>query len=195
MQGLDSTKEKLGCIIHQIKQSIEPNLNTNKTMKKLIFLFAVSMISVLHAKTFNTAIEYNNFLVDEQKQVIAKISDVTDALISDHFNAKVVWKAQKALEKQCDKAVKNVEKADTYPGALEFKKSMLDLLKYYQKFSKTDFKEVCTIYCKDYRSDDDIKRVGEILDMFDLMEQVNLLLFEYAQADFATANNFTVAKN
>jgi hypothetical protein len=160
-----------------------------------MFLFAVSMISVLHAKTFDTAIEYNNFLIHEQKAVIAKISDVTDALIADNFNAKAVWKAQKALEKQCDKSVKNVENTDAYAGAMDFKNSMLDLLKYYQKFGKEDFKEICTIYCKDYRSDDDNKRIGEILDMFDLMEQVNLLLFEYAQADFANANNFTVAKN
>src|SRR5688572_30444610 len=104
-------------------------------MKKLMFLFAVSMVTVLHAKTFDSAIEYNNFLINEQSAVVEKIGDVTDALLADKFNAKAVWKAHKALEKQCNKAVKNVETADAYAGGLDFKNAMLDLLKYYQEFT------------------------------------------------------------
>jgi hypothetical protein len=164
-------------------------------MKQLMILFAISMVTMLHAKTFDSAIEYNNFLINEQKAVITKISDVTNALLAEDFKANAVWKAHKTLEKQCNKSVKAVETADAYAGGVDFKKSMLDLLLCYQEFANNGFKEVCTIYCKDTKSDEEIKKIGEVLDMFDLMEQLNLILFEYAQADYANANNFTVAKN
>ncbi len=162
-------------------------------MKKLMLIIAVSMVSVLHAKTFKTAVEYNNFLVGEQKSVIEKINAVYDILNKD-FDEKQAWKAHKMLVKQCDLAIKNVTKATAFENNEDFKKASLDLLNCYHDYTNNGLAEIIGIYANTNRTQADVDRFNALVDTFELLEGLNLLLFEYAQEDFANANNFTVAK-
>lgn len=159
-----------------------------------MLIIAVSMVSVLHAKTFKTAVEYNNFLVGEQKSIVEKINNVYAVMGEDVFNLNKVTKARKQFEKQCNAGITKVTKAGAFEGNDAFKTACLDLFKCYQDYATNGLAEMIAIFAMENRTQADVDRYDAIVSEFELMAGIDFLLFEYAQEDFADANNFTVSK-
>lgn len=162
-------------------------------MKKLMLIIAVSMVSVLHAKTFKTAVEYNNFLVGEQKAIVEKINNVYAVMGEDVFNLSKVKKARKQLEKQCASSIKKVAGTDAYQSNEDFKKACLTLFDCYNEYASNGLAEMVSIFANKNRTQVDVDRYDEIVSNFDLIAGIDFLLFEYAQEDFALANDFVLA--
>lgn len=159
-----------------------------------MLIIAVSMVSVLHAKTFKTAVEYNNFLVGEQKAIVEKINHVYDVMGADVFSLSKVTQARKQLEKQCTSSIGKVGKIGAFEGNDAFKKACLDLFNCYKDYASNGLAEMISIYAMKNRTQADVDRYDEIVSTFELLAGIDFMLFEYAQEDFAETNNFTVSK-
>ena len=160
-----------------------------------MLIITVSMVSVLHAKTFKTAIEYNDFLVNEQRAIVAKINKVYAFMDVNTFDAKLAGEAQKELAIQCNQSIKDVTNADAFENDDDFKSSTLSLFDCYKNYADSGLVEMIGIWANSNRTQLDVDRYNDIVSSFNLLEGLYFTFFEFAQEDFAAANNFTLAKN
>ncbi len=164
-------------------------------MKKLMLVIAVSMVSVLHAKTFKTAIEYNNFIVGEQVELIHQIDELYEMINGVEFNAPLTKKTQKALSKQCSRSIKKIKQMGAFAGNDEFRSAGIVLLNCYLDHVNSDLVEIISIRENSKSTEADFDRAKEMIDEFDLACLVYFTLFEMAQEKFADDNHFSLSEN
>ncbi len=165
-------------------------------MKKLMLIIAVSMVSFLHAATtFTTAVEYNNFIIDEQVSIVEKQNRLFEVMNADVLDAKLARQLQKEFAKQCDLSISKIKQIGAFDGNLEFKKACLSLFNCYKQYAKQGLPKIISIFENPKRTEADIDRFNKIQDEYELSCSVCFALLEEVQAAFAAKHNFTIDKN
>ncbi len=164
-------------------------------MKKVILMMAVvSMITLTYAgKVFNSAVEYNNFMVGHSNLLSTQYTGVISLLNADYTNKTAIWDAHGALSNQCEISLNEVKNAETFGESGEdFKKSCLSLITVYHSFVSDGMVEFMTLFMKDQYTQADSDRVKELQEKFVNDAYSELILFVAQQSVYAEENGFTV---
>lgn len=142
---------------------------------------------------FKTAIEYNNYIIDEQ----IKVTDAMN-ILAKAINANSVNDFDKYYKIQLDQAqssLASIKKLGTYNGNGEFRNEAVKLFAFYYKITKKKINIFIKILKKQDRiTARDQKRINRINDKIAVKEEALDAAFVLAQQKFAKENNFTIAK-
>lgn len=159
----------------------------------IILLLVLSAGKLFAATTFNTAIEYNNFLVGEVDKVTAAFKNVDFALTNEAGTQQDVWDAYNQLKNQCASSVKTVSEAEMFGDATYFKTSCIDLLTMYQNFVNDHMAGILTLIMSESPSQTDLQNANNILDSFETDEKLYDSVFDLCQTVYASEYGFELA--
>lgn len=165
-------------------------------MKNVILVLAVSMTTLTYAnRTFDNAVDYNNFLVGEYNKVKNSYLDVIDEMNADYTNKTGIWDAHATFIKNSENAIDDVSNATVFGNGNYFKEQCVKLLQVYLDYGKGDMKKVIDLYTKEVFTEDDKLKLNDLQDKFFDAEEVEGLMFDFEQLLYADEHDFTVGDN
>ena len=170
-----------------------------KKYKILVSLLALLISSCLSAQDktdsliFKTAIEYNNYIIDEQIKVTDEMNKLTVAINYNRINEfDIIYKAVLDSSKS---ACNNIMKIEPYNGNREFRDAAKDLFGFYCRTTKNKTSIFIRILKKQANiSSCDQRKVNRLNARIEKKEKELVEAFGLAQQKFAKENNFTIAK-
>ncbi|MFH0865569.1 MAG: hypothetical protein V1904_05215 [Bacteroidota bacterium] len=170
-----------------------------KTYKIPVFLFLLLNSFYLSAQDkadsakFKTAIEYNNYIIDEQVKVTDAMNVFAKAINDNSVND--FDKYFKIQLDQSQSSLSAIKKLGTYNGNGEFRYEAVKLFAFYYKTTRKKISIFIKILKKQDRiTAGDKKRINRINDKIVVKEEALNASFVLAQQKFAKENNFTIAK-
>ncbi|MAX70781.1 MAG: hypothetical protein CMC76_06710 [Flavobacteriaceae bacterium] len=124
-------------------------------MKHFFTVFIFLLAFSVNAQKFDTAVDYLEFVGEQQEGITKKMWKYTKAIAHSKSDRNVENK-RKSLLKTLDKAIENIKKAPGYDGN-EFKGQLLDRLRFNKNLLNNDYAKII-----------DMKEVAE--QSYDLME-------------------------
>ncbi|PLX07222.1 MAG: hypothetical protein C0596_11940 [Marinilabiliales bacterium] len=126
-------------------------------MKKNLVLIAILSLVIFACgpiATTETAVEYNDEMIDVQTDVDQALVDLLDEI--DLGDEESILDAQDEALKVIKDAEKKVDEMDDFDGKDDYKKAMKDLLKMYKDIVENELTEVIdyTIYYDDLTDDE-----------------------------------------
>lgn len=172
-----------------------------KTILFLAFcLFLILPASQIRAQAapspvFKDAIEYNDFVINEQNVIGSKIL-VLITIIQDPTATKE--QANEALAdavRTSQKAVEGMGNVTPYEGGERFHKAATELFSFYNSMFRNEYKEVVDLVFSEEITAEDEVRMGELVEIISNKEAGFDQEFSGAQNEFAQRHNFTLRKN
>lgn len=143
--------------------------------------------------TFETAIEYNDFIVKLQEKTIRKTLALGEVLVKGDSLA--IHKSFDEFGTQAKASLDELKKLDTFEGEAELRDNALKLFQFYVTIYEKDYKEMIDLVTKKEISEKDLKRVDEIVAKVAADETQFDAGFAAAQQTFAKKHNMIIQQN
>jgi hypothetical protein len=164
-------------------------------MTSVRFLSLFILLSILNSCDLNkqqSALDYNNTIVDEQMKIMEKFITFIelDAEDLDEMDA-----ARLEIVAQCKTSIAEVEKIPAFEGDPTFRDAALQLFRFYKRSSEISYKEMIDILRKgEMMTEEDEDRLAAINDevTYDEVDLDNKL--SMAQDAFSKKYNFKLEK-
>lgn len=179
-----------------------PGFLLHTTMKKIILLIALSCMSFVlslsaqdkkASMTFKSAIDYNNFIIDEQEKVGTCMNHLSQAVESG--TPQDMNDALDTLQVQTKKSKNVIGKLGAYNNNKDFRNAAVKLFLFYYKISRKEFKKMVKVISKgDKITKKDISVIDTIDKSISAKETILDASFSEAQQKFARENNFTIGE-
>lgn len=158
-------------------------------MKKKVF-YPVALLMVLLLSqcgpTMQDAMDYNDELIAEQSDVIDKINDLDEAVMT--YDSKQIETALKAAKTQVEKSIKATDEIGGFDGDTKFADECTALFKMFESQINGEYAEQLKIYAArdagNYTEDDE-KRSEELFELIDDKYNPAFEKFSKAQENFA----------
>lgn len=166
-------------------------------MKKIFLLlgivFAATMIAC--GPTTEDAINHNDNLVADQKELLDLESDFVNAIVDGQEEA-VIKKTYKKYTDFLNETEKKYAEMDEFDEKDTFRKAMINLIKVYKEVAENEYDEMVEIYMKntDDLTDADFEKWEELTNMVDNKESKANDDFLDAQKEFSKEYNFDLKK-
>lgn len=158
--------------------------------KLLIAAFILSPIFSFGQAPFNTAVEYNDFIVNEQNLVGEAINDLMSNMLEDSITVWAHYNAGLIITKNCFLAIQN---APAYENNTYFRDASIELFQFYLDVFSNEFRELITYYTDPNISfeklDEELNRISEAITLKEDLYDNN---FANAQAQFAEEYHFNL---
>ncbi len=160
---------------------------------KFFFLLFISVLFLACSSDEVTkrAIAYNDAIVTEQNNIVARIVDMSNALsnpnLSEMYRIKII--------DQCDKSIGLVSKMESFEGDLAMRDAALDLFRFYREIAANDFKVILEIYALPELGESDYRRLYELEEEISMREELFDLGLKKAQKGFSDKYNLTLQRN
>ena len=158
----------------------------------LIALLTLSFFAV-SAQKFESAIEFNDFIIDEQTKIGEKIVILMDEFeIGTRESAKV---KHQELIVQTKASLRALQSVKSFTGGARFKQASLSLFNFYQSICETEYARMIDIYFSEDYSDEDVAELTKMMEDITAREKAYDEEFAAAQEEFAKANGFDLKEN
>jgi hypothetical protein len=170
----------------------------NKTMKLTLCLVASIILSTnitAQLKKFETAVEYNDYIIDEQIKIGKEIQKFND-IFTESSDTNIIHKSRIAIMNQADSSVKLVKLMQPYKGDTVLNKAAISLFTFYAKMATNEYTRLLQIYHNTKLSNEEIKKqLGEIITTITEAEKVVDKNFSDAQTAFAAKHGIKMVEN
>jgi hypothetical protein len=140
---------------------------------------------------FDKPSEYNDFIVNHQKDVMSSFEDFADAV--NHGDKDSMSFFRKTLESRTLLAEESVGKLADFKGDTSFKAAAMDLFKYISYACDHELKEIVDIASKDSTiTDEDVERIHTLSETYTLKEKEKNDALIKAQEQFAKKFNVNI---
>lgn len=162
-------------------------------MKKLVFLFLTSLLTISNAIAQNAAAaKYNNKLFTLQYKASEHIVKFFE-LVKTGDVAKIT-EAHTNVDKSLDKTIAKVAKFKAFEGDSSIKVAVLDWLKGYEKTFDNEYKQMLPLISKKSRTAEDNAKLNQMHDDLIVQEKSMDEKLAEIQKVFATKHNLTLEK-
>jgi hypothetical protein len=174
-------------------------------MKKITSIFAIALflftVAACKTKTsdkltFASAVEYNDFLVKQQKEVLNSqntFSNAIDALdFSPNTDSNLTYKFRE-FAKAAKIALDTVNKLDSYNGNTQFRDDAIKMFQFWNDACKKEYKEMIALLLKGQElTPEDQDKMNKVGADVDAKESAFINTFLESQKKFATDNNMVL---
>lgn len=165
-------------------------------MRILTLFIALACCSVqVHAQKFSTAIEYNDYIVDQQNSIASAMLIFNDGL-SDVAATKesAIYKLE-GLKTATKNSLANVRKISDYEGNVELRGATIDLFTFYEETFADEYLQLINLLYQEEIDDATMAQMDALLMDISEREQVLDDKFGSAQQAFATKYDFELTTN
>jgi hypothetical protein len=142
---------------------------------------------------YKSALEYNDYIIKNQKEVINVVLDFVKVAETSIDSANTILDNGMIT---ADEAVKNIEGMPPYKGDSTFRNAAINSFRFYRQVLGDEYKEMLAIRRKGQdMTSDDLNRVQVILDELGKREEKYDKAFHNAQVEFAKENNLRLSSN
>lgn len=165
-------------------------------MKKLILavLLGCSFLS-LNAQTFNTPVEYNDYIVTQQNKVGEKLVAFSSMLGDGKSSKAEIDTYLTNMLSTAQTATKAVEKMGPYDHSTNLRDNSVGLFKFYERAIANDYKALVDLIYAETPDDKLMEKVQAILVKVTEEEAGYDASFQTAQQDFAAKYNIQLQEN
>jgi hypothetical protein len=146
-------------------------------------------------KKFETAVAYNDYIVEEQLKIGKMIQEFNN-IFGSSDDTLVIHKARIAIKNQADSSVKHIKLMQPYKGDTALKKATISLFSFYAKAAVNEYTQLLRIfYNTQINSEEKRKQLETIIKTITDTEAVIDKNFADAQKAFAAKHGFTLTEN
>lgn len=147
------------------------------------------------ANKFENAVDYNDYIVNEQTKVGMAIKKF-NAAFENSTDTAVLHAARIAISRQADSAVNRMNKMVPYKGDTSLKKNAISLFGFYSKIAGKEYKQFIWIFfSKEKTTEQKSKELQDIVNDITEREKIYDSNFLEAQKAFATKYNIKLTEN
>lgn len=162
----------------------------------VLFSFAACKPKGTDKPSFANAVEYNDFLVRQQKNVLGAQSVFSAAIDSIDFTPA----SEKVLKDKFDEfgkiaklALDTVKKLEGYNNNTQFRDDAIKMFQFYYDAYNNEYREMIGLLLKgDKITPEDQSKMNEIGEAVDVKEQLLINTFLESQKKFASENNIVL---
>ncbi|MCB0436963.1 MAG: hypothetical protein KDD08_12995, partial [Mangrovimonas sp.] len=110
-----------------------------KNFTRILVLLLVTSASV-HSQSFKSAVEYLDFISNEQQDISKNMWRYTKALAHSKSD-RTILKRRESMIKTLEKAIANIQKADGYDGD-DYKNQVLEYMRLNESLLKHDYAKI-----------------------------------------------------
>lgn len=165
---------------------------------KVLFLFALILFAVaspLRAQPFKEAVDYNDYIVDQQNSIGRELITFNEAFADETVTFESITPTYNQLIKVTETAIANVTAMDAYGGNTDLRNSAAALFGFYLDIFKNEYLEMMKILLQDEATESGFARVEEIMQQISASEAEFDQAFNDAQTAFAEKHNFKLEEN
>ncbi len=172
-------------------------------MKKNILITGVVFFSFLVVScgpknkdgevNFETALDYNNYIIDLQSKTIKSILGFADAC--QLAEEATMRSSYEKFQKQAKESLTELKKLGSFDGNTDFRDKAVGLFSFYVEVADKDYKKMLDLLLKDNFVDADQAEIDKIVTKVSDKEVIFDEAFAKAQTDFAAKNNLQITKN
>lgn len=163
-----------------------------RTLWTLLFAIGFQLVSVAQSPTFKTAVEYNDYIVGQQKRVFNAINEFNKSV--DSGSVRYSHSKREAIVAVVDDALIQLRKLPAYKGDGGLKAATIPLFEFYKTSAEVEYKEMIDLVLGSENIDDSImKRINQLVAQVTEKEKKFDADFAAAQQKFAVDNHFTLS--
>lgn len=141
--------------------------------------------------TFNNAIEYNDYIINQQNLIVERIDAYISNISDGDKNSTLV--SLKELIKTIDQSLINLKNIGPYESNSAFRDAAIDLFEFYKSVAMNEYNEIVDIRFKEELTDEDYNRLQEIVDQISAKEKLVDDKFINSQKAFANEFGFILS--
>lgn len=171
---------------------------TIKTVGMKPFVLVIAFVAAFftsNAQTFTVAVEYNDFIVDQQNKIGQKILLLVEKFGEEGMTKEGISPTLEDLLATAKSGVAATKQLGPFEGGAQLKESALALFQFYVRIIDIDYREMINILYVSALDDAAMTRLNEIIAKVQAEEAKYDGNFQAAQSAFATANNITLEEN
>lgn len=159
--------------------------------KGVIAIAFIAATQLLHAQ--NSAVEYNDRIINHQNSISVAITEFTDAFANDSTLTQLRAEAYlQIIAYTTQMAMNDVSVMGAYQGDSTFRDAATNLFGFYLKSVQEEYLEIVRIIYNENATLEDYTRMNEIIDEITLEESYYDAAFTKAQSAFAEKFGFTL---
>ena len=166
-------------------------------MKLILFLCCMLAITTqLQAqKTFSTAAQYNDYIVDEQLKIGESLKEFI-SVFTNSTDSVEIHKARMRIVARADSSVNNVKIMTPFKGDTALKANATRLFSFYSRIAANEYRQLVSLSFSSKKSNEEIsKETNEIVKKITDKEAVFDKSFQDAQKAFAAKHNIDLKEN
>ena len=166
-------------------------------MKLILFLCCMLAITTqLQAqKTFSTAAQYNDYIVDEQVKIGESLKEFI-SVFTNSTDSVQIHKARMRIVARADSSVNNVKIMTPFKGDTALKANAIRLFSFYSRIAANEYRQLVSLSFSSKKSNEEIsKETNEIVKKITDKEAVFDKGFQDAQKAFAAKHNIDLKAN
>lgn len=147
------------------------------------------------AKKFENAVDYNDYIINEQTRVGMVIKEF-NAAFERSKDTLEIHTARKAIIRQADSAITRIKNLVPFKGDTSLKKNALRLFRFYSEIAGKEYREFVQLYFSKEKITTEIsKQLQDIVADITEREKVLDANFQEAQKAFAAKYNIKLTEN
>lgn len=165
-------------------------------MFKSIFLSIALLVSgIISAQTFNTAVEYNDYIVNLQNEIGTQILSFNESLALEDATLEKMNKMVDEIIVTTKNVISKTEAMGAFQGNTALRDNAAALFKFYLSIFSNEYRELLTLFFSDLSITANTDKIQAILDSISQKEAIYDDNFQKAQADFAATHNIELIEN
>jgi hypothetical protein len=166
------------------------------TMKTFVLSFLlIACFLQANAQTFNSAVDYNDFIVSEQNKIGEKILVFNQRIGEAGITKEVMTEVLEDLLRTANTSILAVKDLSPYEGGEDLKQASVDLFQFYARLIDHDFREIINIIFTEELDDAAMTRLNDIVKKVQTDEAVLDEHFGKTQNAFAERHNMELKQN
>ena len=151
-------------------------------------LLLIAVPALMQAQTtFSTAVDYNDFIIEQQDNVGTAINTMMNNLDAD---SATLWRSYYDGKSATFAAAENIKNLSGFNGNTEFRDASVALFLFYYSVFSNEYYQVLKIYTKEGFADEDLNSINGIIESIVDRETTYDENFAAAQEKFAKDNGF-----
>jgi ElaB/YqjD/DUF883 family membrane-anchored ribosome-binding protein len=163
---------------------------------KTFFTFLLFVLPItVGAQTFESGIEYNDYIVALQNRIGEKMISFNTEVASETATLESVNVELNALIAETETVIKEISKMPAFEKNTSLRNSAKDLFLFYEKTIKEDYTQMVNLLYTVELTEETIAQFQAILEKVTNEEKVYDERFQSEQQQFATKYGFTLEEN
>lgn len=151
-----------------------------------------AMIGLAKAQSFNTAVDYHNYILAEQEKVVSAVIE-----FSNHFNSNdsILLENYQNTKSNIKSALEDIRHMPPFESDSSFRDACIPLFELYYSAMDVEYREMVDLFIKKDFSKKTQDRVTFLLNSINEREKKLDYRMKQAQADFAQKFNLDIKTN
>jgi hypothetical protein len=164
-------------------------------LRSLLLLFTFVVLSNLKAQNFSTPVEYNDYIVNSQNELVNLLLVFNDEVSADGAEKDSLLVLADQMTLKAESLVSRVQAMSDYEGNWDLRNSALELFQFYVATFSNEYREMIELIFAPELDEATLTKLNEILEKVTNAEAYYDNKFAVAQQAFAKKHNIELIEN